>query len=82
MSVISLSRLWSRMIVGANTTARFLGDIWADLLVSAYIVLDFSQPHHKAYQVLSLTAGDSGQMEHQELQSVAMLRWKHIHRLL
>jgi len=28
MSVISLSRLWSRIIVGANTTARFLGDIW------------------------------------------------------
>lgn len=27
MSVISLSRLWSRIIVGANTTARFLGDI-------------------------------------------------------
>lgn len=30
MSVISLSRLWSRMIVGANTTAKFLGDIWKD----------------------------------------------------
>lgn len=27
MSVISLSRLWSRMILGANTTAKFFGDI-------------------------------------------------------
>lgn len=27
MSVISLSRLWSRIIVGANTTAKFFGDI-------------------------------------------------------
>ena len=36
----------------------------------------------KAYQVLSLAAGNSGQMEHQELQGVAVLRWKHINRLL
>lgn len=31
MSVISLSRLWSRIMVGANTTAKFLGDIWIDV---------------------------------------------------
>lgn len=28
MSVISRSRLWSRMMVGAKTTERFLGDIY------------------------------------------------------
>lgn len=28
MSVISRSMLSSRMMVGANTTAKFLGDIW------------------------------------------------------
>lgn len=31
MSVISFSRLWSLMMVGANTTAKFLGDIYCKI---------------------------------------------------
>lgn len=37
MSVISRSRLWSRIIVGANTTARFLVVIY--MLLDLYEVL-------------------------------------------
>lgn len=35
-----------------------------------------------AYQILSLSLGNPGEVEHEELQTVSMLLWQHVHRLL
>lgn len=60
MSVISRSMLSSRMIVGANTTARFLGDIWELLVVNSVEVMKGT------YQILGFALGYAAEMEHEE----------------
>lgn len=65
------------MIVGANTTARFFGDIWNWLG-------DLFQEDSKgrgAYQVLALSAGHAHEVEHEELETVTVLRGEHVERL-
>lgn len=64
MSVISFSRLWSLIMVGAKTTARFFGDIYV-----VDLVRHSTLPHRKGatYQVLSLSAGHPRKVEHEEL---------------
>jgi len=73
MSDISRSRLWSRMIVGAKTTARFLGVIWFPRI--SHVV---EKNKKETYQVFTLSLCDTGKMENQEFETVAVLGGKHI----
>lgn len=76
MSVISFSRLWSRMIVGAKTTARFFGDIYLNVSNEFNI-----QGVEATYQIFRLSSCYTGKMEHEEFEAVAMFGGKHVKRL-
>lgn len=66
MSLISRSMLRSRIMVGAKTTAKFLGDIY-ERLVDECKVED-----EATYQVLRLSLRYTVKMEHQELEAILM----------
>lgn len=76
MSVISRSRLVSRIIVGANTTARFLG------VICGTLVWD---PRERCggttYQVLAFPNCNTRKMEDEEFETIAMLGWEHVEGL-
>jgi hypothetical protein len=60
------------MIVGANTTARFLGVIF-DLLVG-----NLECRQGRTYQILAVSGGNASEMEYQEFEAIAMLGREHI----
>jgi hypothetical protein len=56
------------MIVGAKTTAKFLGDIYTSVSNRD----NWNKFKMVAYQVLRLTLCNASKMEHKELKTVAM----------
>ena len=76
MSVISRSRLVSRIIVGANTTARFLG------VICQMLVRDLRERcGGTTYQVLAFPNCHTRKMEDEEFETIPMLGWEHVEGL-
>ena len=67
MSAISRSRLVSLIMVGAKTTARFLGVI---CFVLAYVPWQWRET---SYQVLAFSVCDASKVEDEEFEAVSML---------